>query len=228
MLVVERGAPSSLAELWASTLSPQPRLGVLCPDVRYTLLMHEPTRRIATLLLERCPLVDGRAWRWRFNGSACIGWAHAALGFIFARELVLEDSRALFFGTPSASNAYVRSLLGPRVFFLGLTSVGTEHVRVASSMLGRFALVAPVSSLAVPESRATAAGEARPAGRAPIEALMKSLLGWSRVPPQPLRQPTRMSAEMGRMHDALAPYRAPLLAVAGRELREHNRADLEL
>ena len=66
MLIVERGVPSPLEDFWSGGASrvprsplalAQPPLGAasLCSNLRYTFLMHDPLRRAATLLLERCP-----------------------------------------------------------------------------------------------------------------------------------------------------------------------------
>ena len=65
MLIVERGSISPLGDFWsASEISlAQPPLGAasLCRNLRYTFLMHDPLRRAATLLLERCPY-GRRVW----------------------------------------------------------------------------------------------------------------------------------------------------------------------
>ena len=84
-------------------------------------------------------------------------------------------------------------------------------------MLDRFTLVAPVEGL-------LGNGSAR--DFAPSEQLLRHSLGWHNVSLR--RAPTRLDPAMARMHNALEPFRRPLLEAAGEQMREHNRWDLEL
>ena len=159
-------------------------------------------------------------------------WATEALQFVYSKDFVLEDSPALFVGTPSASNANIRALLGPRVFFLSLGAVGHKHLHAAIGMLKQFELVAPVDSLEYEPLGSADGGESAggdhvgQADGAPIEPLLRYKLGWrnTTVP----RERVRLDRAMGRMHDAIAQYRTPLLKAVGGLMIEHNQPDLVL
>ena len=204
MLSIPRGAPSPFARVWPAEGLPFVGSDSLCANLRYTFLMHDPLRRIATLLLERCPLARSRS---ALNAS-CVAWAAGALGDLYERSMVLEYSTALFIGTPSASNHYLRTLLGPRAYFLGLDGVRRRHVQSATEMLSRFTFVAPVHAL-------SASGP-----------LIERRLGWpvSHIPPGG----AFVTGAMAHVHRMLAPLRPQLLEAADEMLRRHNRWDLEL
>ena len=137
--LVAGGAPSIFDELWP--LESWRPLSTYCANLRYTFVMHEPLRRLVGQLLARCPL-------WEFHRGACVQWAVDALRTIYSSDLLIEhDSKYLFFGTPSASNYYTRSLLGPRVFFSRLGALRAEHYEAAKLMLSQYAFVLPLKSL---------------------------------------------------------------------------------
>ena len=112
-------------------------------------------------------------------------------------------------GTPSASNLYVRTLLGPRAFFARLRALApAPHLRAAEQMVARFDVVAPTHRLAA------------------VGPLLRDRLGWRRW--EMPRKPIYADQVMRHIHQMIAPVRPALLEVAGAALREHNQLDLAL
>jgi hypothetical protein len=96
MLSVRRGGASPLDALWP--LGAWRPLTTLCASVRHVFLMNEPLKRVATQLLFRCP------WNHRVDAAlnaSCVPWAWATLREIYGRDLLLDESRNLFAGTPA-------------------------------------------------------------------------------------------------------------------------------
>ena len=225
MLHIAAGAPPPVfAEIWdrphgswgGPTISPP--LGVACnasSGFQLTFLMNDPLRRAATLLLERCPLMPVVSPRFKqpYNAS-CLPWAVNVLRFIFDNDMVLEDSMALFTGTVSASNANVRALLGPRVYFLGLRRVDSTHLLAAQRLLESFALVAPVAAL----------------DSAGVEALIAARLGWPQARLTTSAYYRYLNPSMKKMHSLLSPYRPLLIGhpEIAADLRRHNEMDTRL
>ena len=76
-------------------------------------------------LLYRCPWVHHID---KELNASCVPWALSTLRTIYAHDLLLDYSHSLFGGTPAASNLYVRSALGPRVYFSRLGALTTHHL----------------------------------------------------------------------------------------------------
>lgn len=118
-------------------------LGSHCSGLRYSLLMSNPIKRIATQLLLHCKV----SW-WPLGEAQCGKWAADALAKIYDKAMFLDFADgAGFSGTPSASNAYIRFLLGPTVYFAPLEALNRSHLEAAKCLLSRFAFVAPVERL---------------------------------------------------------------------------------
>ena len=203
MVAIRDGDSSPFDRLWS--LSAWEPLSTLCPNIRYVFLMNEPLKRLATQLLYRCP------WAHHVDSTlnaSCLPWALDTLQAIYAHELLLDDARSLFCGTPAASNYYLRSLLGPRVFFARLRALGDDHLAAAKRMLHRFEIVAPTYAISS------------------LSTLLHLRLHWPNY--HFPNAPVYLDRFMHKVHTLIAPYREPFTQAATETLHEHNRLDLQL
>ena len=137
-LQVERGARSPLAsnyplEWWRP-------MTTFCPNIAYTFFMHDPIRRIVSMLAMKCATCE--------NATRVADCAEHMLDDIEKRDLLVDvDDGTYMMGTAAVNNYNIRMLLGPRTFFAGLNLISEPHLHGAQNMLKRFAIVSPLQNI---------------------------------------------------------------------------------
>jgi hypothetical protein len=224
---VPRGAPLTPLEasLGVTSVGEAPAPGeTLCPGFRYSFLMNDPIRRIATQLMLHskaayleCPSGRSPAESIECTAQGRVAWAARALERIYAADLLLDERDGIgFMGTPSASNAYIRFLLGRRVWLSRLGGVTRRHLDAAKAVLSRFAFVAPVARLNA---------------SAP---LLSARLNWTQCGnqkspcAQTLRTHVFVTTSARVKHETYSVYARELVRRHGELLRAHNALDMEL
>lgn len=123
MLSVAPGEPSPFDAAYA--LDGWQPAATYCSNVRYSLLMNHPTRRIVTMLMSKC--LQRPVWA-QLNSSATTDaseqCAQRLAAFVYSQDLVLDPTDPTYLmGTLALSEYNIRMLLGPRVFFARLGGV---------------------------------------------------------------------------------------------------------
>lgn len=139
LLQVARGAASPFDERWP--LSGWRPFSTYCPNVAFTILIHDPVRRIVSLLEKKCASLG-------CLGDAAPACAERLLADVVEHDLVvdLNDGQAMM-GTAAINEYNIRMLLGPRTFFARLGAINETHYRAAAAMIDRFAVAAPTAML---------------------------------------------------------------------------------